>query len=47
MTNKILEEIKRKQEENKCIEEGCEERDMCAHCHRCQKHHDEQPDVIK
>lgn len=28
-----------------CIEEGCNEESRCYNCHRCQKHHDEQPDV--
>ena len=42
---RILEEIRRKRREGKCIEYGCEKRDECAYCHRCQKHHDEQPGV--
>ncbi len=28
-----------------CEELGCEEESRCNACNRCQKHHDEQPDI--
>lgn len=39
---RTLEEIRRKEREGRCIEDGCEEEIACNYCKKCQKHHDKQ-----
>lgn len=34
-------------EEDKCVEEGCDKEHQCNHCHKCQEHHDEEPNLIR